>query len=349
MSKYDEMIRYLPTFYYGSLDVDEMMKSEGEAFDKFNADIYDVLDQFYIESATWGLDIWEREFAIVSQPNDSYEQRRARLRAKITGTGTFTPADAQALANQFNEPKTAEYIRIPNKYQFKIRHNVDHLIDFKGMIKAFEEMKPAHLRHINGLLINTDMYAVKEYMKIKGWAVISYPKYAVNDSKIYMKVQAGYSGTSSYIHDTWTPFLVLNGAWSLDGSQKLDGINDEGAFLYHSQSTNMLNKIKMTTHEILSQLQTFIKMYVPVNVKWDRYFWNDHEATLKMKTGYNGFSNIIDDSYSSNLTLNGAWKLDGSTQLNGVNAKGTLLYSEQADKLTIRTKNNNILVSTEQV
>lgn len=66
----------------------------------------DILDQCFIDRATWGLDIWEEELALKTNLTDSYEVRRSRIKAKLIGTGTFTKQNILNLANAFSRKRT---------------------------------------------------------------------------------------------------------------------------------------------------------------------------------------------------------------------------------------------------
>lgn len=117
----------------------------------------DLREQLHVPTATWGLKYWEYNYSIPTIETDSYALRRARVLAKRAGLSTFTKPEALRLANMYSVPQTARFQSIPRTYQFMTQHNIDHLVDFAGMVTAFEDMKPAHMRHVIGLYTDEEL------------------------------------------------------------------------------------------------------------------------------------------------------------------------------------------------
>ncbi|MCM3789415.1 YmfQ family protein [Domibacillus indicus] len=117
----------------------------------------DLRAQLHVQTATWGLKYWEFNYNLSTIETDSYELRRARVMAKRAGLSTFTKPEALRLANMYSVPQTARFRSIPRTYRFMTMHNIDHLVSFDGMIEAFEEMKPAHMRHVVGLYTDEEL------------------------------------------------------------------------------------------------------------------------------------------------------------------------------------------------
>lgn len=140
------MLSYLrKKFYQNSSRMLELLDTLGMELDGVWYTFDDILDQCFIDSATWGLDIWEEEFALQPEPSDTYEIRRARIKARIIGFGTFTEEKAINLANTFSRTKQAQFIKMYDQYAFRLIYNVDDLISYIDLKSAFEQMKPAHL------------------------------------------------------------------------------------------------------------------------------------------------------------------------------------------------------------
>ncbi|CAM2950595.1 putative phage tail protein [Paenibacillus sediminis] len=81
---------YVPRYYEEVRVAVNVLDREADELAQLNADIYDVLAQFFIETATWGLDRWERIFGIATDSTKSYAQRREVLLGKLRGVGTVT-------------------------------------------------------------------------------------------------------------------------------------------------------------------------------------------------------------------------------------------------------------------
>lgn len=91
-----DMHDYLPKYYGGIKVADNIVDREAEELASLNANIDDVLAQFFIETATWGLAMWERIFGITTDMTRTYAQRREILLGKLRGVGKV---DAELIKN----------------------------------------------------------------------------------------------------------------------------------------------------------------------------------------------------------------------------------------------------------
>ena len=90
------------------------------------------------------LDYWEREYNIASDPNQTKEQRRAKIIAKARSNGPASPfrlSDAVSAALGGVEVDITENVD-QNTFLVNIRENVDSIMPAVAVI---ERMKPAHL------------------------------------------------------------------------------------------------------------------------------------------------------------------------------------------------------------
>lgn len=106
----------------------------------------DLIKQCFIDTATWGLSLWENEYGIETDLSKSYEERREVLRAKKRGQGTVTKKMIKATAEAFSGGEV-DVIEYPDKYYFVVK-----FIGQKGIPKnlqvfrnMLETIKPAHL------------------------------------------------------------------------------------------------------------------------------------------------------------------------------------------------------------
>ncbi|WP_340029010.1 putative phage tail protein [Paenibacillus sp. FSL H7-0940] len=96
-----DMLDYVPQYYRDSLVASGLLNAEAIEIAQLNADIYDVLDQFYIDRATWGLARWERIFGVVPEADATYEQRREVLRGKMRGVGKISVSLIENVAEAY--------------------------------------------------------------------------------------------------------------------------------------------------------------------------------------------------------------------------------------------------------
>lgn len=119
----------------------EWMAAQAEADKEF------ALEQLFPSTASgWGLAIWEDACGIPREAGQTEEQRRARVLAKLKGTGTTTLEKIKGIAQVFS-PSRAEVEVRSAESRFIIWYvetigELDHKEDLAAMIN---ELKPAHL------------------------------------------------------------------------------------------------------------------------------------------------------------------------------------------------------------
>lgn len=68
---------YLPTYYEKLGITGYIIDKESAEYEQVNNDVRDVLNQFFIDTATWGLAYWERICSISTDEAKPYDQRRS--------------------------------------------------------------------------------------------------------------------------------------------------------------------------------------------------------------------------------------------------------------------------------
>ncbi|MEC0370056.1 YmfQ family protein [Paenibacillus chibensis] len=141
-----DMHDYLPKYYEGIEAADNILDREAEELARLNASIDDVLAQFFIETATWGLASWERIFGVTTDPSKSYEQRREILLGKLRGVGKV---DAELIKNVASAYANGE-VAVTNKaaeytivITFVSSMGVPAQID--ALKAAVRDIAPAHM------------------------------------------------------------------------------------------------------------------------------------------------------------------------------------------------------------
>lgn len=141
-----EMLGYLPGYYGGSRIMRSLIDTQGMELDQFRVALDGILNQFYVATATWGLERWERELGIAVDPAKPVEQRRSVILSKMRGIGSVTTSLLQSVAEAY-DGGSVEVTADPGQYRFIVKF-VDtlgvppNLADLKAVI---EEIKPAHL------------------------------------------------------------------------------------------------------------------------------------------------------------------------------------------------------------
>ena len=142
------LINMLPSFYHNSDFVKSYMSSQSVEHNFIKESIDDLVNNLYVNTATWGLDYFEEELGLKTDKSKTYEERRERIKAKKRGNGTTTKAMIKNTAEAFSGGEV-DIIENFNDYSFIVK-----FVGVKGVPKnlalfkqMLEEIKPAHLNY----------------------------------------------------------------------------------------------------------------------------------------------------------------------------------------------------------
>ncbi|GAA0735890.1 YmfQ family protein [Clostridium oceanicum] len=143
-----DLMKYLPKCYRKSKVMANIETTNAKELGRLYYLKKDLLKQFFIDTATWGLTLWEEDYGIKTDLNKSYEDRREVIKAKKRGQGTVTKKMLKEVAEAFSGGE-CEIIEHPESYSFTVK-----FIGIKGIpinLAAFIDMlniiKPAHLAY----------------------------------------------------------------------------------------------------------------------------------------------------------------------------------------------------------
>jgi hypothetical protein len=163
------LIDYLPSYYNDSKVFSELLKAFANEINSNNYAISDLGNQLFVDTATWGLDVWEKQFAIYTDLSKPYQDRREVIKAKMRGFGTCTIEMIENTALSYTNAEIEVIENNPN-YSFAVK-----FVSMKGIprdINAFKNtldaIKPAHLAYT---LEYT--YTVWNDVVAKTWAALS--------------------------------------------------------------------------------------------------------------------------------------------------------------------------------
>lgn len=141
-----EMFSFLPAYYETSRVMQADMQAKGAELDMLMRALDETLEQFFVRTATWGLDRWEYELGIQTDRSKPIEQRRALVESKLRGAGKFSGRMVKNVAEAY-DGGTVDVTFQPNEWSFTVKF-VDtigippNIEDLKSVI---EEIKPAHM------------------------------------------------------------------------------------------------------------------------------------------------------------------------------------------------------------
>lgn len=140
-----DVLRYLPKFLSRDSTFKATQDSLSEEHEKQRLLIIDICKQLFVESATWGLDDWERVYGLHNK-HLPIDQRRNLLLVKMRGTQTITESKLQEIVNLVYPPKNAKVRENTGPNTFKVI--IDTLDALNEIRRVVEIYKPAHLSYL---------------------------------------------------------------------------------------------------------------------------------------------------------------------------------------------------------
>ena len=137
-----DVLRYLPKFLSKDGTFKATQDSLSEEHEKQRLLIVDLCKQLFVESATWGLDDWERVYGLQNK-HLPIDQRRNLLLVKMRGNQTITEEKLQEIVNLVYPPQNAVVKENTGANTFKvIIDTIDALDEIRRVVEIY---KPAHL------------------------------------------------------------------------------------------------------------------------------------------------------------------------------------------------------------
>lgn len=137
------MIDQIPIFLRKSREINEIFDAEGNQIALLNTDIDDIKAQLSIDTATWGLDVYEKELKIPTDISKPIADRRSVIKSKIRGVGKIDALLIKLTADAYTNGQVNVSFNGHIVIQFTSQTGTPpNLNDFKN---ALEEIKPAHL------------------------------------------------------------------------------------------------------------------------------------------------------------------------------------------------------------
>lgn len=164
------MMSFIPWYYFESVIMNELIDASGIEFDNVRDAIDDILKQFFVATATWGLDSWEEFLGITTDTSKTIDARRQAIIQKINGNNTVTLDFLTTLVNLYVADGQAFIIDHPESYSIDILYHGGQVTDYKALRTAIATYIPAHLgftliTYTTGTLIHHGAGTVQTYTK----------------------------------------------------------------------------------------------------------------------------------------------------------------------------------------
>lgn len=140
-----EMLTFTDWYYQESKIMQSILDTQGLEIDAIRDKIKDILEQFYVDTATWGLDLWEQFLGLPIDKNNDYKTRRAKILSRMNNRQTVTLEFVNYLINLFVADKTGYAVDYPEKYLLEIMLPDNKITDFKALEEILNIYIPAHI------------------------------------------------------------------------------------------------------------------------------------------------------------------------------------------------------------
>lgn len=140
------MLKLIPYELRDSPQYQAIFGSSGEFLDVSDRDIDDLLDQTFIDNATWSLELWEKEFNVETDTTKSLRERRSVVKSKKRGIGVVTVAMVKDVAEAYYGGEVEVYEQY-EKYVVEVKFVSDYGIpsNLEDVEDSLKEILPAHL------------------------------------------------------------------------------------------------------------------------------------------------------------------------------------------------------------
>ena len=140
----------VPGYHLACAQSRALIETLADASLEAKAALYDVMDQFFVETATWGLDLWEQQVGIETDRGLSHESRRGAIKQKLVASGQTTVEMVRQLAETITGYEARVIVNTDYSFSLEFLGEKTELadIDVEELRSVVEQIKPAHLRFI---------------------------------------------------------------------------------------------------------------------------------------------------------------------------------------------------------
>jgi hypothetical protein len=292
-----DILRYLPEYLAKDADFKATNDADSKEHERIRLAIQDEFDQFFIKTATWGLDYWEKFCGISVDYHNTlgYERRRARVIAQLMGLGTMTPERVTALINLFTTAQGASFTPHYDNYSITVNLPGDGEVFVKDLHEALDKYLPAHIaylfRYITELVDSTEDFGDVQEQLV---------------ARVGYMLEDAYPWPGRTLDGSWQlgGHKLVDGTWLLDGSTELDGV-DGTPYALDSD----IERLALTSVRFPNITDDFGCAGMELNGRWN------------LDGGYMLGGDIKPLDAGGELTikrehrLNGSWMLDGGCRL----------------------------------
>ena len=140
-----DILAYLPKFLQKSPLFKGTNDADSKEHETIRLDLQDLLNQFFIKSATWGLERWEDLCGITTDKTLSDSVRRSTIIAKLQNPGSVTEVFLTNLINGYIADQQGYIISYPREYRIEVLYHGGQITDYEKLRTAISTYIPAHI------------------------------------------------------------------------------------------------------------------------------------------------------------------------------------------------------------
>ncbi len=153
----NRLIKYLPKYYRTSRVIGDITDIQGKEIEEFIKSLESTFNQFFIDTADFSLERWERELGIPVNNSKPHEYRRSTIKSKLKGSGTVTVNLIKNVCESYSNGEVDIIEDNPNmKFTVKFVGVKGIPPNLEDLEAALEEIKPAHLAFSFEFTFNTN-------------------------------------------------------------------------------------------------------------------------------------------------------------------------------------------------
>ncbi|WP_096201884.1 putative phage tail protein [Bacillus sp. FJAT-45350] len=142
MSKAKEDLFSLISPFHRNKLMEMVFAGTGKKLDVLEVVFEDIFNQLNVETATWGLPLWEEEYDLKPSPGDIYATRRRRILVAKSTHG-LNPHQLKGIFNRFLSKKTASLKRDTKEKILYAILPLGHILSLEQLIKEAKDVIPS--------------------------------------------------------------------------------------------------------------------------------------------------------------------------------------------------------------
>jgi len=169
----------------------------------------DTFSQFFVDTATWGLDHWEKMLCIKTNSKLTYKTRRSNIKAKLRGRGTTTIQVLKSVCEAYVKSDTT-VTEHAKEFYFTLDFIVNNT-DYNTLLeldKFIKQIKPCHLYHKFNMTLESKDNTYVGVVCNSGEDTTIYPWFPT-DIELKADVKVGVTSGTSIENTTIYPREVI--------------------------------------------------------------------------------------------------------------------------------------------